>query len=134
MTGHVHYCPSCGRKILCAVEACVASAPTLCGSCYDPNEATARRPMIRVGLRFRNSKDEIEYLLPITEPQLVEAREGCRAWLEANPHNPLEGAWGVHVEELYIRRHVLWFCKLDDFDRLIALHAIADKHCKISKA
>jgi len=33
MSSHVHYCPECNRKILCAVQACSNEGPQLCGAC-----------------------------------------------------------------------------------------------------
>ena len=87
--------------------------------------------MLRIALRLRGSRKEIEYSLPVTEEDLTAARKACRKWMKTQTFNPLDGAWGVQVEYGFIRPNVLWYAKLKDLDRLIALHAIADRHCKI---
>lgn len=89
--------------------------------------------MINVALRVGKSKRELEYSLPVSEVDLDNARAGCKAWMKMNPMNPLDGAWGVQLEHGFIYKSVQWYSKLRDFDRIIALHAIADKHCRIVK-
>lgn len=83
---------------------------------------------IRFQLRTNGRKGEwIDYSLPsVSREQMEEARKGCAAWLSANPHDELRGAWGIHVEYGFIYKQVPWYAGLGDFDRMIALHAIAD--------
>lgn len=87
--------------------------------------------MIRVSLKVQNSKEEMEYALPISEVDLLAARKACAVWLKGRKFNPFDGAWGVQMEHDFIRPNVPWFGKLSDFDRIIALHAIADRKCRI---
>lgn len=89
--------------------------------------------MIRISMRIGGRRDELEYVLPITEADLWAARRGCAAWMRANPMSPLDGAWGVQIETGFIRPSVPWYKGLSDFDRIIALHAIADKYCRVVK-
>ena len=83
---------------------------------------------VRFELRTHGRRgDWYEYSLPtVSREQLDAARKGCEAWLAANPHDPLKGAFGIQVEYGFIYKEVPWYAKLSDFDRLIAFHAIAD--------
>lgn len=88
------------------------------------------RIALRVG-RGRNAPKQ-EYSLPINEADLEAARKGYRVWAKGQgAQNPLDGAWGTQIEYGFIRPNVPWFAQLKDFDRIIALHAIADRFCEI---
>lgn len=87
------------------------------------------RVSLRVG-KGRNAKTQ-EYSLPISAGDLKAARKGYKTWAKARgPQNPLDGAWGGQIEHGFIRPNVPWFSELKDFDRIIALHAIADTFCE----
>ena len=86
------------------------------------------RVTLRVGLGLRVTQ---EHSLPISAAELASARKEYKVWAKAQgPQNPLDGAWGTQIEYGFIRPNVPWFASLKDFDRIIALHAIADKFCR----
>ena len=87
--------------------------------------------MIYVALRVGGGKKELEYSLPISADDLMSARAAFKTWMKGRKFSPLDGAWGVQVEHGFIRPNLPWYSKLKDFDRIIALHAIADKHCRV---
>lgn len=91
--------------------------------------------MVRFTLKVgRSRKQEQDHSLPVSEADLLDARKRFRAWDKARgPQNPLDGAWGTQIEYGFIRPNVQWFAGLKDFDRIIALHAIADRSCRIVK-
>jgi hypothetical protein len=87
--------------------------------------------VIVVALRVRGEKRELEYSLPVSADDLLSARAAFKKWMKSRTFNPLDGAWGVQVEYGFVRPQVPWYSKLKDFDRIIAMHAIADKTCRI---
>lgn len=87
--------------------------------------------MIYVALRVRGERREIEYSLSVSADDLMSARAAFKVWNKGRVYSPLDGAWGVQVEYDFIRPKIAWYAKLKDFDRIIALHAITGRTCRI---